>query len=98
MRSVRVVSETLISQCRGLRCIKCTVMKPSKDRVQSMSTESAASLPLTEMNNPRATDIDLRSTREILRLINDEDRQVIDAVAAELEHIAAAVDAIHVQM
>ncbi len=63
-----------------------------------MSTESAASLPLTEMNNPRTTDIDLRSTREILQLINAEDRQVINAVAAELEHIAAAVDAIHARM
>jgi len=57
-----------------------------------------AAWPLTEMNNPRATDIDLRSTREILQLINDEDRGVIDAVAAELEHIAAAVDAIYTRM
>jgi N-acetylmuramic acid 6-phosphate etherase len=61
-----------------------------------MSIEfSAAPLPLTETNNPRTTDIDTRPTREILEMINAEDRTVIDAVARELDHIAVAVDAIY---
>ncbi len=55
-------------------------------------------LPLTETNNAATRDIDARSTREILQLINAEDRRVIDAVAAELEHIAAAVDGIVARM
>ena len=49
---------------------------------------------LTEQLNPRTRQIDQVSTLEMLRLINQEDRTVADAVAAELPNIAAAVDAI----
>lgn len=49
---------------------------------------------LTEQRNTASWDIDALPTIEMLRVINDEDRQVADAVKAELEHIAIAVDAI----
>ena len=40
-------------------------------------------LPLTETNNPASAEIDMRSTREILKIIHREDQHVIDAVGAE---------------
>ncbi|MBP2340322.1 N-acetylmuramic acid 6-phosphate etherase [Saccharothrix coeruleofusca] len=46
----------------------------------------------TEARNPRTEDIDRVSTLEVLRLINQEDRQVPDAVAAVLPELARAVD------
>jgi N-acetylmuramic acid 6-phosphate etherase len=49
---------------------------------------------LTEQPNPASARIDLLSTEEMLRVINDEDRKVADSVAAELPNIARAVDAI----
>ncbi len=48
----------------------------------------------TEQPNPRAVRIDLQTTREILRIINSEDRKVPAAVAREIPHIARAVDVI----
>ncbi|HXF04500.1 MAG TPA: N-acetylmuramic acid 6-phosphate etherase [Blastocatellia bacterium] len=49
---------------------------------------------ITEQVNPRTTAIDTLPTVEILRLINEEDKQVAEAVAREIERIAAATDAI----
>ena len=49
---------------------------------------------LTEQANPASRDIDTRSTAEILRIINEEDSRVAPAVAAEIPHIAQAVDRI----
>jgi N-acetylmuramic acid 6-phosphate etherase len=46
----------------------------------------------TEEPNPRSRDLDLMSTREVLRVINEEDREVPVAVGAALDAIAAAVD------
>ncbi|MEQ4205301.1 N-acetylmuramic acid 6-phosphate etherase [Actinopolymorpha sp. B9G3] len=46
----------------------------------------------TEARNPRTTDIDRVSTLDVLRLINDEDRQVAEAVRAALPQVASAVD------
>lgn len=46
----------------------------------------------TEAVNPRTVGIDLLTAREIVELINAEDKLVADAVAAELDHVAAAVD------
>jgi len=46
----------------------------------------------TERRNPRSQDLDLMPTREVLRLINVEDRGVPVAVGAALDEIAAAVD------
>lgn len=57
-----------------------------------MSTN--APFPLTETNNPRTTDIDARTTHEILALIHAEDERALQAVTAELPSIARAVDEI----
>ena len=52
-----------------------------------------AQLP-TESRNPLTENIDQLSTLEMLRVINEEDAKVAQAVAAELPHIAKAVDEI----
>lgn len=49
---------------------------------------------ITEQVNPRTTAIDTLATVEILRLINEEDKLVAEAVSREIERIAAATDAI----
>jgi N-acetylmuramic acid 6-phosphate etherase len=49
---------------------------------------------LTEQRNPASATIDRLETTEMLRVINDEDRKVPDAVAAALPQIARAVDGI----
>lgn len=49
---------------------------------------------LTEQVNPDTVDIDNMDTCELLRVINDEDKKVADAVAREISQIAAAVDRI----
>jgi N-acetylmuramic acid 6-phosphate etherase len=48
----------------------------------------------TEQRNPRSMNLDRMSTRDILRLINAEDRRVPAAVAREIPRIARAVDAV----
>jgi N-acetylmuramic acid 6-phosphate etherase len=53
-----------------------------------------ATLASTEQRNPRSRGLDLKSTREILRIINREDARVPAAVARELPRIARAVDVI----
>ena len=50
--------------------------------------------PVTEEINPRTKDIDLRSTIEIVRLINKEDATVAEAVSKVLDRIATGVDLI----
>jgi N-acetylmuramic acid 6-phosphate etherase len=50
--------------------------------------------PITELVNPRTTDIDRRSTSGIVRMINDEDRTVAEAVSGVLDDVARAVDLI----
>ncbi len=52
-----------------------------------------ATLP-TEALNPATAHIDQLSTLEMLRIINEEDATVAAAVAAELPHVAKAVDAV----
>lgn len=47
---------------------------------------------LTEQRNPRSEAIDRRSTLEIVRIINDEDRGVAEAVGREATAIARAAD------
>src|ERR1700716_912369 len=56
--------------------------------------EAADSTPLTEQENPRTAQISSLPTEEILRLINEEDARVTDAVAQVLPEIARAVDGI----
>lgn len=48
----------------------------------------------TEQRNLRSRNIDLRPTREILRIINFEDRRVAHTVSREIPKIARAVDEI----
>ena len=48
----------------------------------------------TEGRNPRSIDIDKMSTIDMLKVINDEDRGVAEAVGTQLTEIAAAVDMI----
>ena len=61
-----------------------------------MSEDSALFAQLkhlvTEQRNPRSMNVDLASTIEILRIINDEDKRVPHAVEGELAYIAQAVD------
>ena len=47
---------------------------------------------LTESRNPRSESIDTLSPLEIVRLINTEDIKVVEAVRAEAESIAQAID------
>ncbi len=51
-------------------------------------------LPTTEKRNPRSENIDALSTRQIVELINAEDRQVAPAVGEQCGQVAAAVDMI----
>ena len=48
----------------------------------------------TEQRNPASEEIDLVSTIEMLRIVNQEDQKVALAVEAEIPRIAEAVDAI----
>lgn len=49
-------------------------------------------MSITESRNPRTRNLDMLSVREILQLMNEEDRIVADAVGAVLDQIADAVD------
>lgn len=51
-------------------------------------------LPLTEQENSNTSNIDRVSTLDALRLINDEDKKVAEAVEKVLPEIAASVDRI----
>jgi len=51
-------------------------------------------LPVTEQENPKTAKIDQVSTLDALRLINDEDKTVAEAVEKVLPEIAAATDKI----
>ena len=53
---------------------------------------------LTETRHPDTARIDQLSTREMLEVINAADRSVADAVHAELDRIAQAVDGIAERM
>lgn len=47
---------------------------------------------LTEQSNPSSANLDTLSTRELIELMNREDRTVPDAVAAALDDIERAVE------
>lgn len=46
---------------------------------------------ITEQRNPNSTDIDLKSTEDILRIFHDEDRKALTAVEAESASIAQGI-------
>ena len=56
--------------------------------------EIADPIPPTEQENPRTAQISSLPTAEVLRLINEEDAVVADAIAQVLPEIARAVDAV----
>jgi N-acetylmuramic acid 6-phosphate etherase len=60
--------------------------------------EAAESTPLTEQENPRTAQISSLPTEDILRLMNEEDPGVANAVAQVLPEIARAVDGIVVRL
>jgi N-acetylmuramic acid 6-phosphate etherase len=61
-------------------------------------SEAAEPTPLTEQENPRTAQISSLSTTEVLRLMNEEDARVANAVALVLPEIARAVDGITVRL
>ena len=58
-----------------------------------MKTDNS-SLPITEQENPRTTNLSSLPTAEILRLINEEDAGVAAAVSKVLPEVTTAVEAI----
>lgn len=67
-------------------------------RTERSSGRSGATVDLSEMTterqNPASTDIDSKSTKEILAIINAEDRKVPVAVGKVLDEVANLVDAV----
>ncbi|HYR78121.1 MAG TPA: N-acetylmuramic acid 6-phosphate etherase [Pyrinomonadaceae bacterium] len=57
-------------------------------------SEAAEPTPLTEQENPRTAEISSLTTEEILRLMNEEDARVADAVAQVLTAVTRAVEII----
>ena len=55
---------------------------------------SPAELPLTEQENPRTQQISSLPTEDIVRLMNDEDARVPEAVREVLPNVARAIDEI----
>ena len=62
--------------------------------VVSAALTGRAQVAATEAVRPDAADLDLRSTRDLVRLLNEEDRTVPDSVAEAGDELAAAIDAI----
>jgi N-acetylmuramic acid 6-phosphate etherase len=54
--------------------------------------------PVTELRVEDHADLDLRSTRELVELLNDEDAKVPAAVGSASEALAEAIDAVVVRM
>ena len=60
----------------------------------SAALTSRSQIATTEAARPDLADLDLRSTRDLVRLLNDEDVTVPTAVAESGDALAAAIDAI----
>ncbi len=60
--------------------------------IQTCLTEPQGIIKKTEQRNLNSTDIDLKSTSEIVRVFHEEDKKAIAAVEAESEAIAHAID------
>ena len=52
---------------------------------------------ITESVNPNTIDIDISSTKKIIKLISDEDRKISKAVYEQKESIEAAIELIYKQ-
>ncbi|HJR86034.1 MAG TPA: N-acetylmuramic acid 6-phosphate etherase [Acidimicrobiia bacterium] len=53
---------------------------------------------ITEQLRPELADLDLRSTAELVRLMADDQKEALEAVAAAANSIAAAIDAVHTRL
>src|SRR5260370_16755853 len=60
----------------------------------TIMSEAAETTPLTEQENPRTAEFSSLITEEILRLMNEEDARVADAVAQVLTAVTRAVEII----
>ena len=65
---------------------------PQRDLPIQVTTMTLEDHLLTESRNPRSESIDTLSSLEIVRLINSEDAKVVEAVGAEAQSIARAID------
>lgn len=63
-----------------------------------MTTETSATLPITEQENPRSRNLSSLSTAEIVELMNGEDALVAGAVKQVAAEIAQAVEGIVVRL
>ena len=61
---------------------------------EAITTALTAGAAVTERSRVDLRDLDLRPTEELVRLINDEDRTVADAVSGAAPAIAAAIEAV----
>ena len=59
-----------------------------------MTSDTRDSLPITEQENPRTTNLSSASTAQIVELMNEEDALVAPAVSRVLGDVATAVDGI----
>jgi len=57
-----------------------------------MTTRKDISKLITEKSNPNSLDIDKKSTAEIIKIFNAEDRKALRAVEKETDNIAKAID------
>lgn len=66
------------------------------EETKNLGSDEALSItePITEQENPRTTRIDQMPTLEVVRLMNEEDHRVAEAVGLVLPQVAAAVDKI----
>ncbi|MFD1543468.1 N-acetylmuramic acid 6-phosphate etherase [Nonomuraea guangzhouensis] len=55
-------------------------------------------VPPTERRNPRTADIDTLESREVLRLLQEEDARAVEAVGAAIDPLAQAVDEAHLRL
>ena len=55
-------------------------------------------IPITETDNPKTSEIDKVTTLDAIRLINNEDKLVADAIEKVLPEIASAIDEIVVRL
>lgn len=63
-----------------------------------MSEEGGAELPITESENPRTRGLSELPTEDIVRLMNEEDARVAEAVGLVLADVARVVDAVTERM
>jgi N-acetylmuramic acid 6-phosphate etherase len=57
-------------------------------------TRMSELIPITERENPRTANLSELPTREIVRLMNEEDAQVAEVVAVALDDVTRAVDGV----